>query len=302
MQIGSSELKNSRTAITQLRTLFEEEKDPVKHKTPDVEFEDFANEPDDAIEIDQDTRQMGNKFLNEVLPFALIEAVMKVLDIYNEIPFHNRMHAIDVIHMGCTLLAHSHLEVSPPVFNTFVLALAGHDAGHYGKTNAELNQPQERRATYPPPPAVVGFELKSLTDRAKAMIGLSAFKSQNEIRHLARVRDTLSGFPHLQIDAPLLDELILSTDITIPTKLRGNLGELFDLLHLADLGHFLRPWAVHQHWVQQLCAELRTTLDMSIQIDFIDQVVHPIALRVGIRDALDALRANRDEYLKRMIK
>jgi hypothetical protein len=246
---------------------------------------------------------------------------------YKDVPYHNRVHAADVVQRVFAIL-----RTAPDAVFTYeeklicLMAAIVHDVGHTGVSNGFLiasRHPLARRYNDRSPweqyHASSAFEVLASSD-ASFMEDLPdsqvAFIRQQVIR-LVRYTDMLKHIKLMNRFAAAAVEL--SPDDPQSKRLLV----LCLVLKCADVGHTTSAWPVHVRWVDLLQEELFRQGDLeracnlplspmtdrhvsgdlkTSQVAFYDVVVLPmltllVTFLPGARRMLQAAQANRDRYV-----
>jgi hypothetical protein len=208
--------------------------------------------------------------------FSLMRAIE---DKYLDNPYHNRMHAADV-----TLIAYyfwSRLASQDYMRSYFaevdllvlIIAAAIHDMAHPGVNNDFLVRTRDSLALrYNDRSALENMHV-STAFQLMARQGTSLLEQKQS-----------GGAPQSALRARIVD-MVLATDMSQHKKTHEALGEEYtqhrdnlqdidklvlekNMLHMADLGHSLRPWCLHKEWSHRLSEEFFAQGDQEKALGF----------------------------------
>ena len=166
---------------------------------------------------------------------------------YNDLPFHNVMHARDVVGKVAVLLtAGTYPDMTALEQCALIIGAAVHDLDHFGMTNADLVKTKHPLAAKYPDSPMESHHCECLLDLLKS----HDLDFTCNMNRLDRVKLLF-----------LIKMLVMSTDIGA-----GRLclqGDDFARSHAcmklmmrcADIGHCASPWHVHFRWAERLCQE-----------------------------------------------
>lgn len=204
--------------------------------------------------------------------------VGKALEAYNDLPYHNCLHAVDTLQSISSLLLEStpfYSSLAPvEILATLVAALC-HDMGHPGVNNHFLVESQDSLAQHYNDQAV----LENM--HAGATMELMAAQGSNLLAHVTAdqrksMRSSIIGMilatdmsRHLQEvslitkkldDAAAANGQVSSTD-------RSNKQSMLELLmHAADVSNPGRLWRVHHRWSTLIMEEFYAQRDQELQL------------------------------------
>lgn len=197
---------------------------------------------------------------------------------HHHIPFHNHTHAYDVLQLGICLLVKCNVfkKISYDQRFTFCIALLCHDIDHRGHTNSDLGKNDEYDS--------------NIEEDSESLNSYCSSHSHNEKHHLSTTCRLLKKH-NIPYDKPLLGTLIAHTDLARHKSFIDNIhykkvfnieDQLIVLIKLADIGHILRPWKVHMHFVNAINMERINPLSITDlpcdTINFNRNFVYPILL------------------------
>eukprot|EP00727_Mastigamoeba_balamuthi_P007228 m51a1_g3125 putative 3 -cyclic-nucleotide phosphodiesterase rega (1136) ;mRNA; f:230010-237954 len=100
------------------------------------EFSVLGNESSYVRVCSYALKQFGAPSLLRVTDGAIVSFLQRAEALYNDAPYHNKLHAADVVHAACYLITQTpEMHLSPMEKLSVVLAAALHDIGHPGRTN-----------------------------------------------------------------------------------------------------------------------------------------------------------------------
>lgn len=260
---------------------------PCFNHTPRISIED--HDLSKSISIYDWKKRIRNLFIHVQIEWSTkYELLMD--DIYEfyhmNIPFHNHTHAYDVLQLGIFLLLKCKPLFKKITFDTtftFCLALLCHDIDHQGRTNSDL----EKNGSF------VDLEC-DLIDDSESLHSYCSSTSHNEKHHLSTACRLFKKH-NVDYNKSLFATLVAHTDLlrhqtfleNLENKNTKNISiedQLIVLMKLADIGHILRPWKVHMHFVNAMNRERTdplSTLDLPYDtINFNATFVYPILLRL----------------------
>lgn len=172
----------------------------------------------------------------------LIAFLRKAEDGYGPLPYHNRLHAADVLQRTHAIVHES--SVSDMHRLCLYVAAVCHDVDHLGLTNS--------------------FLVSSDHALARLYNNRSPQENHHTATTLGLLRDPRYDFLPPQAATVLRDtvtDLILATDISLHIQVLQNTADPLWLLKLclksADIGHMALPHAVHERWADMFRAELQ---------------------------------------------
>jgi len=187
-----------------------------------------------------------------------------IYDLYNaDVAFHNHVHVYDVFQLGICLLTRCK-NVLKKMTNvekfTYCIALLCHDIDHKGLTNVDIaNNKHIYKAD---------DQLFIREDSISSVSTMCSSSSHNEKHHLLRAICILQKY-QIKYDELFFIKLISYTDLIKHQSFIQNFQPqrcediLILLMKLADVGHILRPWDIHLHFVLLLNNEILCPLDKS---------------------------------------
>lgn len=187
-----------------------------------------------------------------------------IYDLYNaDVSFHNQVHVYDVFQLGVCLLTRCKnvLKKMTAVEKlTYCIALICHDIDHKGLTNVDI---ENNKHIYED-----DVQLCIAEDSMSTVSSMCSSSSYNEKHHLLRAIYILQK-NQIKYDELLFIKLISYTDLIKHPSFIQNFQPqrcehiLILLMKLGDVGHILRPWDIHLHFVLSLNNEIMCPLDKS---------------------------------------
>ena len=175
---------------------------------------------------------------------------------HHHIPFHNHTHAYDVLQLGICLLMRCQVLLKKISFEqkfTFCIALICHDIDHRGHTNSDLEKTGSLHE-------INANELDA-NDDTESLNSFCSSTSHNEKHHLSTACKLFKKHT-IAYDMHLFATLVAHTDLLRHQQFVENIqnkndgltieDQLIILMKLADIGHILRPWKVHLHFVNAM--------------------------------------------------
>lgn len=168
-----------------------------------------------------------------------------VEDGYHDIPYHNQVHATDVL-MRVHAISHK-ARLSPEVRAALYIAASAHDYGHMGVTNTYLIATRH-----------------VLARRYHNHSPLENYHTSATIQLLNQEQTAFISSDHLGSVCVLIRDLILATDIERhvemmrpPTRSEEEQKWFLQLcLKAADIGHTATPERIHLRWLAAFRREL----------------------------------------------
>ena len=187
-----------------------------------------------------------------------------IYDLYNaDVAFHNHVHVYDVFQLGICFLTRCK-NVLKKMTNvekfTYCIALICHDIDHKGLSNADI---ENNKHFYEDDDHLCIKE-----DSMNSVSSICSSSSHNEKHHLLRAIYILQKY-QIKYDELFFIKLISYTDLIKHQSFIQNFQHqkrdhiLILLMKLADVGHILRPWDIHLHFVLSLNNEILCPLDKS---------------------------------------
>lgn len=194
--------------------------------------------------------------------------LVKLRSTYNDAPYHNWIHAIDVLQYVCYQIKKSNFEsilTSNELLSLCVGAIC-HDAGHEG-----LNNVYHQKAETP-----LGILYKDLSvcEMHHCAVAISIMEKDESNIFYAIPKDDLKSIWKLIIN------LILATDMAHHFKLLKNANDIMDqgpinlsnsshrlmaltmIIKIADISNVSRPFDIADKWCDVLCEEFWRQGDM----------------------------------------
>lgn len=210
--------------------------------------------------------------------FVIINAI---LNTYNNLPFHNLYHVLDVMHLAAILLRqwNHYASMNKHEKKLFLFIAIGHDAGHDGRTNSEHALMFESNHSYD--------DLQSKTiDLHESYDGsvTSDTGSYNEKMHTdllcSILRKNKCSTTSLNIHKFILMTDLRQQESFLHAMEKNREWEQILILKLADVGHVLRPRKVHTRFVNALLMETYKPFNRIEKaqdtIKFNETIVHPL--------------------------
>ena len=203
---------------------------------------------------------------------------------HHHIPFHNHTHAYDVLQMGICLIVKCNAllkKISVVQRFTFCVALLCHDIDHRGHTNSDLDKNRS-----------CNNSIHDCDIDDESLHSYCSSHSHNEKHHLSTAC-RLFRKHNIAYDKPVFATLVAHTDLLRHQSFVENVqnkgsgvftieDQLILLMKLADIGHILRPWKLHLHFVHTMNMERVNPLDIrdlpGDTINFNRTFVYPLLL------------------------
>ncbi|TNN16550.1 cAMP-specific 3',5'-cyclic phosphodiesterase 4C [Schistosoma japonicum] len=257
---------------------------------------------------------------------------------YNDNPYHNRVHAADVVQSTHVLLNAQSLEsvfTDLEIF-TVLFACAIHDVGHPGVTNQYLINTNDKLA--------ILYNDSSVLENHHLAI---AFSLLGQPGH-----DVFENFPHKQrlSSRRMIIDMVLATDMSKHMSLLADLKTMVEtkkvagsgiltlenytdrmqilqnMVHCADLSNPAKPLDLYRQWTNRVMEELfrqgdkerelgieispmcdrNTATIEKTQVSFIDYIVHPLwetwsdLVYPDAQNILETLEDNREWYFSQI--
>lgn len=194
--------------------------------------------------------------------------LVKLRSMYNDAPYHNWIHAIDVLQYVCYQIKKSNFETilnSDELLSLCVGAIC-HDAGHEGLNNAYLQKAET--------PLGILYKDQSVCEMHHCAVAISVMsKDESNIFHAIPKED-------LKKIWKLIIQLILATDMVHHFKLLKKANDIMDqgpinlsnpshrlmtlqmTIKIADISNVSRPFDIADKWCDVLCEEFWRQGDM----------------------------------------
>lgn len=201
-----------------------------------------------------------------------IDFVKLVFRSYNNLPYHNSKHSIDVVvntyHIIKIINKKKRLLSNIEIFS-LVIAMLSHDAGHFGRTNPYIakNYP-EMVEKYGEVSTLEYYHLDITKIALKHSDVLSNFSNKIQ-NHIIKIIDTTI----IATDIFTTKDLIMHpiTDITKDIMYKT-------IAKCADIGHVYKSFAIHKKWTNAIQLELGLFCEniCSTQCIFFDKYAIPL--------------------------
>lgn len=191
---------------------------------------------------------------------------------YIENPYHNSLHAADVLHSSLYFIMQSNLQncVSLNELINCIIAASGHDAGHPGLTNRFLVNNRDKIAIKYNDMSVLENMHASKTYKIMITGGSNLFEFLNNDEYVRSRKMIIS--------------MILETDMSrhfeVLGKFRARVSTLSNIdienfedkiqilsmgLKCADVGHSAKDQELHEKWTELVCEEFFSQGDLEKQ-------------------------------------
>lgn len=184
-----------------------------------------------------------NNYLNNKVKIERDKFYNIINDIFSKyvnVPYHSQYHGNDVMNFGARILLKSNLNLNKIDYQSFILALAGHDISHPGLNNkVKINKINK----------IYGGDTP-----------LEEF-------HFIQTKTILSKY-QINFNEKLLEEVILSTNPN-----RDSIGKYKNLGYIAkvaDINHCVNSFDKHLEWIDKLERELDIKISPKNQINFLE--------------------------------
>lgn len=192
---------------------------------------------------------------------SLVRFVSKLQQGYHDVPFHNYVHACDVVHGAVFFLTQQQVRrhLSPLDMYALILAAAAHDHGHEGLSNAfYCNSGHELALRYNDASVLEMHHISSAwrllaLDGCDALMGLSS-EQCGDLRQ-TMVEAVLGTDMKLHFDH-LAKFKALSSSGAFDQPDRGGVRKLLTMcLHAADISNPCKPWRLSSRWAARVMTE-----------------------------------------------
>lgn len=269
-----------------------------------------------------------------IQPKKLLDYLTTLEDHYQDIPYHNRIHAADVTQSVHVLLNSKILEnvfSDVEIFAT-IFAAAIHDVDHPGLTNPYLiNTGSELAIMYNDESVLenhhlaVAFKLLQ-NDSRDILSNLNKKQRQSFRKTVIDMVLATDMSKHMSLLAELKTMVesrkVSGSDVFALDSYQDRIRVLQNMIHCADLGNPTKPLYLYRQWTDRLMSEFflqgdrekSENLEISAmcdrnnanieksQVGFIDFIVHPLweswsdLVAPDAQDIIEILERNRDWY------
>jgi hypothetical protein len=217
--------------------------------------------------------EVGIKDVDNFIPF-----IQEVHSLYNEtLKFHNHQHVIQVLKLGISILVSNKKllrKLTQSQLITYSIGLLCHDLDHIGINNQEIESNPFELSN-----RSANIELPDdMSDISDSDISSISTTSYNEIHHMHMTKLLLKKHS-IEYDKDLLRKMIIYTDISLQEQFIENFNkclykkgiifkrlktpvdmQLVLLTKIADIGHILQPWNIHEQQVYNFMCERKLML------------------------------------------
>lgn len=218
----------------------------------------------------------------------------RLRECYNDIPYHNWIHAIDVLQLYSQQMKVSHFDENLTGLELLAICIAAisHDVGHQGYDN-------EFHIKAKTPFGIMYKKQKSVTELAHCSKLINIINNGNAVNdgsenHGCNLFHSISDGDQMKIWSWII-EMILSTDISNHEKILRNVINVMNegpinlsnekhrimamtlLMKIANVANVLRPFDISSQWTDALLEEIWKQGDIERKMGF--EITNPIEER-----------------------